>query len=285
MPSTDIARRSDFPLDAASQLQLAKALADAGVLPAHLRKAPANILAIGMAARALDIPTWTALQQVVPIDGKVSIQADLMRALILRAGHRFRVESAEPESATVALVRADDSEYTHRVTVTLAEIPADLRKRRAWQDYPADMLVARATAKVARRACSDVLNGMSYTPDELGADTDPDGQGLPDDREQDTTRQDAQPVPPRSDNPAQTIVDAEIVPDSDNADETLPATTVELDSVIAEADRAGFTRTQLDRHISDTYDGRTLASLTRAELRAEWRRLHQDTATAEDVTR
>lgn len=172
----DIALRSDFPVNITEQMQTAKALAQAGVLPGHLRQQPANIMAIGMAARALDVPTWTALQQVVPIDGKVTIQADLMRALVLRAGHKFRVEAASPQQATVVVIRSDDPDFEHRVTVTYAEIPDELKKKKNWQNYTADMLVARATAKVCRRSCSDVLNGMIYTPDELGAEVDDDGQ-------------------------------------------------------------------------------------------------------------
>jgi hypothetical protein len=129
-----------------------------------------------MAARALDVPTWTALQQVVPIDGKVTIQADLMRALILRAGHKFRVEHADANSATCVVIRSDDPDYPHRVTVTYDEIPDELKKKANWRNYTADMLVARCTAKVARRSCSDVLNGMIYTPDELGADVNDDGE-------------------------------------------------------------------------------------------------------------
>jgi hypothetical protein len=173
--SKDIALRSDFPVGITEQMQMSKALAQAGVLPEHLRRQPANIMAIGFAARALDIPTWTALQQVVPIDGKVTIQADLMRALVLRANHKFRVISASPSEATVVVVRHDDPDFEHRVTVRIEEIPDELTRKKNWQNYRADMLVARATSKVCRRACSDVLNGMIYTPDELGADVDDDG--------------------------------------------------------------------------------------------------------------
>ena len=288
--TTDIARRSDFPLEVDQQLTMAKALADAGVLPGHLRRQPANILAIGMAARALDIPTWTALQQVVPIDGKISIQADLMRALILRAGHRFRVERADAEAATVVIVRADDPDFEHRVTVEIGEIPAELRRKTNWQNYPADMLVARSTAKAARRACSDVLNGLSYTPDELGADTDDEGRPLGPPNQgrtpPPTTTSTAASASPPCDDDQGDVVDAEVVDDPPHGydpsyDDAQPGTEFHVRSVVDKAAAAGAGRDLLDADIASRYAGRTLDQLTRGQLRDEWTRWSQDSPPAD----
>lgn len=177
-PGTDLAPRCDFPVAIADQITLAKTLSEAGILPNHLRKNPENIIAIGYAARALNIPLFTAIQKVVPIEGKVGMEADLMRALILRAGHKFRITEATAEKATAVVIRRDDPEFEHVVEVKLSEIPDSVRKKDNWKNWTADMLVARATSKIARRACSDVLNGMIYTPEELGVEVDEEGEAV-----------------------------------------------------------------------------------------------------------
>jgi hypothetical protein len=49
---------------------------------------------------------------------------------------------------------------------------AGLLSKSNWQHYPAAMLKSRAVSECARDACQEVLLGMQYTPDELGADDD-----------------------------------------------------------------------------------------------------------------
>lgn len=174
--STDIALRSDVPTNLTDQMELAKALAVSGLLPNHLQNKPQNLLAIMYAARSIDVPLWQAVQSMQVISGKVGLSADLARALILRAGHVFRVVESTNESATVEVIRKGD-DYVHRATFTLEDAElAKLTGNPSWSKYPKAMLIARATTLIARNACADVLAGMSYTPEELGAVVDEEGR-------------------------------------------------------------------------------------------------------------
>jgi hypothetical protein len=94
-------------------------------------------------------------------------------------------------SATAQIIRADDPDWTYEVTWDLRRAEqAGLcqikdgkpwardrnGKPTAWEKYPAAMLKARAITEVARDACEDVLFGLHYTPEELGAYVNQDGE-------------------------------------------------------------------------------------------------------------
>lgn len=172
---TALARRSDVPGVLTEQLQLAQELAKAGIVPSHLQRKPENILALMYAAQSVDIPLWQAVQGMQVISGKVGISADLCRALILRAGHTFRVEESTETTATVVVIRKGDT-FEHRASFTIEDAKRAGLTGGSWQKYPKAMLIARATTLVARNACADVLAGMAYTPEELGAEVDEDGR-------------------------------------------------------------------------------------------------------------
>jgi hypothetical protein len=158
-------RGSDVPVLLADQMTLARALAASGLLPNHLRDKPENVLAIQFAARSIDVPLWTAVSLMQVINGKVSSAAELQRALILRAGHVFRVLEATPERATVLGIRRDDAtRFEHKATFTVDEARTAKLTGGSWTTHPVAMLVARATTRLASFAFADVIAG-------LGADT------------------------------------------------------------------------------------------------------------------
>lgn len=172
---TEVAVRSDVPASLADQMTLAEQLSKTTLLPTHLQNKPANVLGIMYAANALGIPLWQAMQSMQVINGKVGISADLARALILGHGHSFRVVESTDQTATVEIVRAGDT-HVHSGTFTKQDaMTAGLWGKGAWATYPKAMLVARATMLLGRQCCADVLMGMSYTPEELGANVDEDG--------------------------------------------------------------------------------------------------------------
>lgn len=167
--------RCDVPQTLNEQLILARAIANSGILPKHLRGKPENVLAVMYGARALDLPLWQAMQEMHDVDGKIGISANLMRALWLRAGHSFRVIERTNEKATVEAVRTGEDPY--RVTFTIDDArQAGLAGKGNWSKYPKAMLVARATSTCLREIGADILLGFGYTPDELadGGWDDPD---------------------------------------------------------------------------------------------------------------
>lgn len=157
-----------LPVDELERLvAYAERLAAADLLPAALRRRPANLLLVLEYGRALGLPPAAAIQQVAVVDGRPQITATLAATLARRAGHRLRV-SADDEQATAELVRADDPEHVFAVSWDLARAErAGLAGRGAWRQYPRAMLTARATLEVVRLGAPEVLVGM-HGVEELG---------------------------------------------------------------------------------------------------------------------
>lgn len=165
-----------------AKIQYAHELAASGLLPAAYRRNPGNVLYAVEYAEMLGLPPMAALTGVHVIDGKPAASAGLISALVRRAGHKLRVRG-DGNSATCQIVRADDPDYTFEVTWTLrrnqdgnpSAEEAGLLGKNTWKNYPAAMLKSRAITQAARDACEEALFGLHYTPEELGAETDGDG--------------------------------------------------------------------------------------------------------------
>lgn len=214
---SDLVKREASSLD--GKVTYAKTLALSGLLPKAYQKQPANLLLAMETAEALGIPTMTAISSIHVIDGRASMSAGLMSALVRRAGHRLRV-TGDDTRAVAELIRADDPDYTYRCEWTLDRAKAaGLLGKGVWKTYPAAMLKARAISEVCRDAAQECLSGMAYTPEELGAAVVVDADG-----EMALAANDAAvhvAVEPDD------IVDAEIVPDRDWFAEIADADTVE----------------------------------------------------------
>lgn len=159
----------------ATKLDYCRLLAASGMLPPQYRDRPANLLYALEFAESLGLHPMQAITGVHVIEGKPSASAALISALVRRAGHRLRV-TGDDTQAVAEIVRADDPTYTFRSTWTLERArTAGLLSKGTWGKYPAAMLKARAITEVARDACEDALNGLHYTPEELGAHVDEGG--------------------------------------------------------------------------------------------------------------
>ena len=177
MSSTDVAlRSSEVPANFREQMHMAAALADSDLLPRHLRGKPSNVLVILQGARALDVSAFWALQSMHVIEGKLGMAAELMRGLVIRAGHEFNIIERTSAKATVEIIRSDKPGRPYRASFTIHEAAeAKLTGKDNWRHYPAAMLLARATSIAVRDECPDVLFGVVYTPEELGARVDEEG--------------------------------------------------------------------------------------------------------------
>ena len=115
------------------------------------------------------------------IDGKPSMAADLIRALVLKSGlaEYFRCTERSATRATFATKRKGDPEISLSYTVEEARA-AWQKDQRAWDNSsygknPADMLVARAGSKLARLVYPEVTFGL-YATSELSADAVNEGE-------------------------------------------------------------------------------------------------------------
>ncbi|MFI5687837.1 hypothetical protein [Streptomyces sp. NPDC051636] len=164
------------PATLPEKMQYAKALAESGMLPGQYRKQPANLLYALEYAESLGLHPMAAITGIHVIEGKPSASAALISALVRRAGHKLRVRGNDQE-AVAQIIRADDPDYTFEARWTMARAEqAGLARKAVWKNYPAAMLKARAITEVARDACEEALSGMHYTPEELGANVNADGE-------------------------------------------------------------------------------------------------------------
>nr|WP_237693456.1 recombinase RecT [Streptomyces sp. SID2888] len=105
------------------------------------------------------------------------------------AGHRVRIKS-ERTRCEVRIQRADDPDDESVVEWTLDDAVTaglctlrdgrpysrdDKNRPQPWERFPRAMLRARAIAEAVRIACPEVLHGAIYTPEELGAVVDQEG--------------------------------------------------------------------------------------------------------------
>ncbi|ASU83540.1 hypothetical protein CDO52_12750 [Nocardiopsis gilva YIM 90087] len=171
---TEIALRADLP----DRMEYARTLASSGLLPKAYRGQPANVLFAVEYGRALGLEPITAINSVHVIEGKPSASSGLISALVRRAGHRLRIRVHRDEGleAVAQIIRADDPDFTFESRWDLARAQrAGVATKQVWKSYPEAMLKARAITEVAREACEEALLGVGYTPEELGAEVDPDG--------------------------------------------------------------------------------------------------------------
>lgn len=176
-PSTEIAVRKPA-MALADKIRYAQTLADSGLLPKQYQKQPANILFATEYADMLDLAPMAAITGIHVIEGKPTASAGLIGALVRRAGHRLRVTGNDTK-AVAEIVRCDDPDFTFRSEWTIERAKkAELTGKSNWKKYPAAMLKARAITEVARDACEEALSGMHYTPEELGAEVNEEGEPI-----------------------------------------------------------------------------------------------------------
>lgn len=158
------------------KVQYAERLAGASLLPKSYMNQPANVLLAMEMGDAMGIPPIQAINEIHVIEGKPSASANLIGAMVRRAGHKLRVQG-DDKAATAQIIRADDPDFTFEVTWDLdrAKQAGLMSGKNNWAKYPAAMLKARAITEVARAATPDALYGVIYTPEELGATVNEEG--------------------------------------------------------------------------------------------------------------
>lgn len=138
---------------------------------------PEKVLAIALKGRELSIPPMQALSHIHIVEGKPTLSAELMMALVQRAGHKIRVIETDSEKCVLEGIRADDPEYPQHFSFTVEEAKqAGLLGKNVWKSYRPAMLRSRPISALCRVVFADVLMGASYTPEELGAEVDAEGK-------------------------------------------------------------------------------------------------------------
>lgn len=166
--SKAIAIRNDAAdRDLTATVDYARKLAASDLLPKSYQGKPQNVLLAVEYGRALGLDPLTAINMTHVVQGKPTASAQLVNALVRRAGHTLRVRG-DAESATCKIIRNDDDfEFVATWTIERAK-QAGVLSNPVWKTYPQAMLKARAITECARDACPEVLSGISYTAEEVG---------------------------------------------------------------------------------------------------------------------
>lgn len=157
--------------------KLANIIAPTEFAPKGMRNKPESIAACILTGLELGLGPMTSLSHINVIEGKPDTDAELMRALILKAGHELWVEESTNTKVTLCGIRRGSSR-TGKVTWTMDDAKrAGLDTKDNWRHYPRAMLLARATAELSRAMFADVIAGLSMSSEEA-ADLAPAGQAV-----------------------------------------------------------------------------------------------------------
>jgi hypothetical protein len=150
--------------------ELASQVAGTEFVPVAIRTKPAAITAAILFGRELDMPPMQALSQVHVVEGRPSLSAEHMRAMVLAAGHELSYDLSVPMQVTATGRRwigrnaingtpAYGSPTSVTWNIAMAE-RAGLVGKNNWKRHPRQMLEARATAELCRLIFADVTHGL-----------------------------------------------------------------------------------------------------------------------------
>lgn len=275
--STDLVRRDPYGwtdnLPAVGDL--AGKVAATEFVPASLRGKPAAVAACILFGAEVGIGPMRSLSSIHVVDGRPAMSAELMRALVLAAGHSIRVVELTTTRCVLLGTRRGDTDGT-----TIAYSIDDAKRagvagRKTWQSYPREMMLARATTVLCRAVFADVIGGMGSLEEAEDGTTDvaPDaGPGTavrrtarragtttpaPAPRAADVPAAPAPPVdvPPLDDD----IIDGEVV-DEDTGEVTEAVTAKQLTAIAAAMSAVGWRERDDRLRLASAVAGRPLGS-------------------------
>jgi len=129
-----------------------------------------------LAGQEMGIGSIAAMTGIYIVKGRVTLSANLMAALIKRSGHyNYRVTELSDTACEIEF-----SENGQVIGISRFTMQDALKAKLSgdnWSRFPRNMLFARALSNGAKWYTPDAFGGSPiYTPDELGAAVDEDGE-------------------------------------------------------------------------------------------------------------
>jgi hypothetical protein len=125
-----------------------------------------------MAGRELGLAAIASMTGIYIVQGRVTLSANIMAAVVKRSGrYDYRVLSLDDKACEIAF-------FENKQAIGNSRFTADDAKRagtKNMEKYPRNMLFARAMSNGVKWYCPDVTGGPVYTPEELGASVNEDG--------------------------------------------------------------------------------------------------------------
>lgn len=109
------------------------------------------------------------------VDGKPSLSANLLGAMVKRSGkYDYRVKVSDNTQCVLTFLEKGEVRGDYSFTIEDAKA-AMLTGKDNWRKYPKSMLFARALSAGIRTFCPDISACPLYVPEELGATVNADG--------------------------------------------------------------------------------------------------------------
>ena len=221
VPDISMDSRHRWIVVLAEAAELAHAIANTSFVKTSMRGDEAAITAAILYGDEVGMTPMQSLAKIDVIDGRPALAAEAQRALIQAAGHEIWFEDMTITRVTVA-GRRHGSDQVGRVTWTMDDAKrAGLNGKRNWRTYPRAMLIARASAELARTLFADAIGGLAATEElddgdttepELAPETPEPAKATT--RRRRTTRTPAVVAPPTPDTPP-TAVEEPPLPDNE----------------------------------------------------------------------
>ncbi len=163
-----LARYNDQSMDL---FEIGRVLAKSGFFDDA--KSEAQAIVKVLAGQELGFGPIASMTGIHVIKGKVSIGANLIAARIKGSG-KYTYRIREHSNTICAIEFFEGNESLGISTFTAAD--AAKMETKNMSKFPRNMLFARAMSNGARWYCPDVFGGPIYTPDELGATVNDEGE-------------------------------------------------------------------------------------------------------------
>jgi hypothetical protein len=146
----------------------AEAVCSTLMAPVAYRGKPAEATAAILAGAELGFSPMASLRAFDNIQGVPAPKAITLRAVVQAAGHQIRVVESTSERAVVDGRRKGDTEWGAPSIwdIDRASKLPQFRTNKNYEQNPAAMLLARATAEQCRWIASDAIMGMPYAAEE-----------------------------------------------------------------------------------------------------------------------
>jgi len=153
----------------------AKAMASSGFFT-DTKQASQAIVKI-LAARELGLGPFAGMNGINIIQGKPAFSANIMAACVKKSGrYNYRVTEMTDKNCTIEFMEYMGGKWNTSGVSSFTIEDAKKAGTKNLDKFPRNMLFARAMSNGVRWYCPDVMSGsVAYTPEELGADVDEDG--------------------------------------------------------------------------------------------------------------
>ena len=173
---TDLVPYQDKVLSSYDDVEkAARAMAGSGFFQ-DTRQASQAIVKI-LAAREIGLGPFAGMTGINIIQGRPAFGANLMASCVKKSGrYNYRVTEMTDKACTIEFLERLDGRWASCGVSTFTLEDAKKAGTKNLDKFPRNMLFARAMSNGVRWYCPDVMNGsVVYTPEELGAETDQDG--------------------------------------------------------------------------------------------------------------